>query len=229
MRELSRESVSDIAVGSAVLGTGGGGDPSLGQWMAIHAIEEYGPVRLITVDELDRDSLVVPAGMMGAPTVLVEKIPGGQELVNAYQRMETLLGKTIEAIMPVEAGGVNSLLPLVLAAQKGIPVVDADSMGRAFPEVHMTVFHLNGLSPEPAVLADEKGNTAVLYPADGDWYEGLARELTVRMGGSVAVLDYPLRGNRSNRVPFLEHSLWLNGWAQCCANSTVGRILPFNP
>jgi DUF917 family protein len=43
--------------------------------MAQQAIEEEGPVTLIDPDELDDDALVLPAAMMGAPTVMLEKIP----------------------------------------------------------------------------------------------------------------------------------------------------------
>ncbi|WP_380701921.1 DUF917 domain-containing protein [Salinithrix halophila] len=196
MRYLTKQSIEDIAIGAAVLGTGGGGDPTLGRWMALAALEEHGPCPLLSVDEVDDEALVVPSGMMGAPTVLAEKIPGGTELDSAFELMEQALGRRIEATMPVEVGGVNSLLPLVLALRKGIPVIDADAMGRAFPEVHMTSFHLDGLPPGPAAIADEKGNGVLLYPKDGTWYERLARDLTIQMGCSVAVLDYPLSGQQ---------------------------------
>ena len=37
--------LDDIAVGGAILGTGGGGDPYVGKLMAQQAIRKYGPVR----------------------------------------------------------------------------------------------------------------------------------------------------------------------------------------
>ena len=51
--------------------------------------------------------------------------------------------------MPIEAGGVNSLLPLALAARLGLPVIDADGMGRAFPELQMVTFHSGRCSCNP--------------------------------------------------------------------------------
>ena len=42
MRELHPDNIRDLALGAAVLGTGGGGDPYIGMLMAIHAIEEFG-------------------------------------------------------------------------------------------------------------------------------------------------------------------------------------------
>ena len=72
MRKLDAQSIEDIALGATILGTGGGGDPYIGKLMALQAIDEYGPVSLIDVDEVPDDELVVPSAMMGAPTVLVE-------------------------------------------------------------------------------------------------------------------------------------------------------------
>ena len=71
--------------------------------------------------------------MMGAPTVMVEKLPRGDEAVLALQALEAIFGRRADATMPIECGGINSTLPLVVGATLGIPVVDADGMGRAFP------------------------------------------------------------------------------------------------
>jgi Protein of unknown function (DUF917) len=53
--------LDDIAVGGAILGTGGGGDPYIGKLMAQQAIRKYGPVRLIDVDEMKDDEWRCPA------------------------------------------------------------------------------------------------------------------------------------------------------------------------
>ena len=37
--------------------------------------------------------------------------------------------------MPLEMGGINSLVPIMAAARLGLPLADADGMGRAFPEL----------------------------------------------------------------------------------------------
>jgi len=71
MRLLYPENVEDIALGAAVLGTGGGGDPYIGKLMGMQAIREFGPVTLLSLDEMDDDALIVPTAMMGAPTVIV--------------------------------------------------------------------------------------------------------------------------------------------------------------
>ena len=46
--------------------------------------------------------------------------------------------------------------PLALAGDLDLPVVDADGMGRAFPELQMYVPAIEGHDVTPAVLTDEK-------------------------------------------------------------------------
>ncbi|MBT2216741.1 DUF917 domain-containing protein [Virgibacillus dakarensis] len=199
MRLIGKQEIEDIAIGAALLGTGGGGDPYIGKLMALQAIEDNGPVKVLSVDEVPDDALIVPSASMGAPTVMVEKVPSGEEAIGAFQSLETYLGKKIFATMPIEAGGVNSMLPFVLAARLGLPVVDADGMGRAFPELQMVTFYLEGVSATPLVLADEKGNHSLLNTINNVWAERIARSATIEMGGSVMLSIYPMDGQTVKR------------------------------
>ena len=101
------------------------------------------------MEDVPDDALVVPAAMMGAPTVLVEKIPNGNEFVKAFEELGSFLGKKVYATFPIEAGGVNSMIPIAVAANLGLPIVDCDGMGRAFPELQMVTFHLYGQTASP--------------------------------------------------------------------------------
>ncbi|WP_019119695.1 DUF917 domain-containing protein [Brevibacillus massiliensis] len=196
MRYLGKQEIEDIAVGAALLGTGGGGDPYIGKLMTLQAIEEYGPIQLLTVDEVPQDALVVSSGMMGAPTVMIEKAPSGHEARKAFQMLEGFLGQKVFATYPIEAGGLNSMLPLALAAQMGLPVVDVDGMGRAFPELQMATFYLDGIAATPMAIADEKGNVNLIDTIDSLWAERIARSATIQMGGSVMFAIYPMKGRQ---------------------------------
>jgi hypothetical protein len=191
---ISAADLDDIAVGGAILGTGGGGDPYIGKLMAQRAIRKHGPVRMIDVEEVDDEALVVPCAMMGAPTVMVEKIPEGQEILVAFRKLEKFLGKKIGAILCAEAGGLNSTIPFVIGAMTGIPVIDGDGMGRAYPELQMVTFTMHGVSATPMVVVDDKGNTVLLECIDNRWTERLARSATIEMGGSVLITLYPMSG-----------------------------------
>ncbi len=194
MRKLDSHAIEDIALGAAFLGTGGGGDPYIGKLMALQAIKDYSPVSLIDVNEIPDNALIVPTAMMGAPSVLIEKIPNGGEFKRIFEVMEKYMGKKIYATIPIEAGGVNSMIPIAVAAQMGVPIIDGDGMGRAFPELQMLTFHLNGITSHPMVITDEKGNTSILETISNKWTENLARTLTVAQGGSVVIALYPMTG-----------------------------------
>jgi uncharacterized protein len=197
LRQLTEHDLDDLAIGAAILGTGGGGNPYVGKLLARAAIREHGPVTVLDVDEVPDDALVVPSAMMGAPTVIVEKLPSGEEALQAFFALQEHLGREITHTMPIEAGGLNSTMPFTVAARLGIPVVDADGMGRAFPEVQMVTATIYGIAATPMALADEKGNRVLLdRTVDNRWTERLARSITVDMGSTALVAQYALSGRQ---------------------------------
>jgi len=190
MRLLSEENVENLALGAAVLGTGGGGDPYIGMLMARQAIRQYGPVELYRLDELEDEDLIVPTAMMGAPTVMVEKMPNGDDLINAFQTIGKYLGKPIRATMSIEAGGLNSVVPIYVAARLRLPLVDCDGMGRAFPEIQMVTHTIHGISATPMAMSDERGNTVMIETINNRWTERFARSVTVEMGATAMIALY---------------------------------------
>ena len=195
-RLVAEDDLEDIARGAAILGTGGGGDPYIGKLLARAAIRERGPVTLMSADEVPDDALIAQGAMMGAPTVMVEKIPEGREVVNAFQALGERLGRPLTHVTCGEIGGVNSTIPFVVAATLGIPLVDADAMGRAFPELQMTLPGMAGVTATPMGMADDKGNRLVLDTVDNRWTERLARVATVEMGCSALIAFYVLNGRQ---------------------------------
>jgi DUF917 family protein len=200
MRYLNEGDIEGIAVGAAVLGSGGGGDPYVGKLMAKQAIRAHGPVRLISADELADDALVIPSAAMGAPSVMLEKMPNGNEPQIAFRALEKHLGKKAQAVISIEAGGLNSCIPIYTAACLGLPLVDGDGMGRAFPELPMVSFSVGGVSASPMVVCDEKGNLMVLEAASNQWAEVLARTATIAMGLFSMLGIYPMDGATAKRL-----------------------------
>jgi len=201
--ELALEDLRDFARGAAFLGTGGGGDPYVGRLILQQQLADGSTVRLIDPSELADSDLVVPVANMGAPTVLVERFPNGPAAVASVRKMEELLGRKVAAIMPIEAGGVNATLPVVVAALMDLPVVDADGMGRAFPELQMTTFSIYGVPGSPVVIKDEHDNEVVIKAVDDETAEWLARVVCIRMGGKAEITLYPMSGHdaKTKSVP----------------------------
>jgi hypothetical protein len=193
-RTLDRTDLLDLALGAAFLGTGGGGDPYVGRLMVQRCIDEGLSVTLIDPDELDDDAFVIPTAMMGAPTVLVEKIPSGEEAIHSLRTLERHLGRKATATMPIEIGGINSTIPLVVGARLGLPIVDADGMGRAFPQLEMETFGVYGIPAAPLVVSNEYGESAIILSDDNRTVEWLARGVAIRMGGCAYIAEYAMTG-----------------------------------
>lgn len=194
MRKIGLKEIEDIALGASLLGAGGGGDPYIGKLVAMGAVRECGAVTLLDPKEVPDDALIMPIAMMGAPTVLCEKGMGGTEYQRIYDTVRRYFGREVYATMPMEAGGVNSMLPIAAAARLGLPLVDCDGMGRAFPELQMVTFTIGGVSATPMALTDEKGNSCIFETITNQWTEELARSVTMSCGGSVTVALYIMDG-----------------------------------
>src|SRR5690348_964853 len=198
-RLLDHDALHAMARGCAVLGAGGGGDTYYTLLQALQAAEDFGPAALVDVDELPDDGLIMSCGGVGAPLVGLEKIEAGDEGERLRNLLERHTGQVVTALMSSEIGGGNGLLPVTWAARMGLPVVDADGMGRAFPEVPQVTMHLAGISASPAVLTDERGNLAVFQTISGDWMERLERAAAVEFGGAASSAEFSLTAAEARR------------------------------
>ncbi|GAA0387167.1 DUF917 domain-containing protein [Microbispora corallina] len=197
---ITEADLDDIAAGAAILGTGGGGDPHIGRLLAGAAVRAGGPARLVPLDTVPDDAVAVVVAMMGAPTVMVEKVPSAEQAALAVRALAAYLGRTPTHLVCAEAGGVNALVPLVAAAELGLPVIDADGMGRAFPELQMVVPTLYGIGATPMSIADEKGNSGIFDTVDNHWAERLARSATIDMGCSAMISLLPMSGAQAREA-----------------------------
>lgn len=197
---ITADMVPDLARGAAVLGTGGGGNPYIGSLLAQQALREHGPVTVVGLDEVPDDALTLTAAMMGAPTVMVEKLPSLDEVLAPVRALETHLGRAVTHVSCAEVGGVNSTIPIAAAAALGLPLIDGDGMGRAFPELQMVLPTLYGVTASPLAFSDEKGNTAVLQTIDNHWTERIARVACVEMGCSVMIAGFPMSGSQVRKA-----------------------------
>lgn len=192
MIEIGGKELEWLTLGAAVFGAGGGGDPLMGSIMAKRAIEQSGPVRLIDLDDLDDDDLILPVAMVGAPTVMTEKFASGEEGPRIVAAVEAQLGRKVAAYSSGELGGVNGIIPIAWAALGGLPIVDCDLMGRAFPELQMTTAVLADIDINPVVITDERGNVVSFTTINANWAETLVRTVVGAMGGEASMCLYPM-------------------------------------
>jgi len=110
------------------------------------------------------------------------------------------MGRRADAIIAAECGGINATLPVAYAAMRGLPIVDADGMGRAFPAIHMVSFNVYGVSCTPMVIANEHGESAIIEASSAQAAEELGRPLVVQMGASAMLSCYPMTGAEAKRT-----------------------------
>ena len=149
--QIKKEDIPLLAIGAKLIGCGGGGNPIVIQKLLMSSMNDQDAITVNTISDL-KDELVVGMGIMGSTVFYNENIPSGWEGIEVLKRYESNVSRKIGAIIPVEIGGINGLVPLLAAFQNNVPVVDGDGMGKAFPELNMTTFHLNHIPVLPLVL-----------------------------------------------------------------------------
>lgn len=196
LRKVTVEDIRPIAIGAGILGTGGGGNPYLGSLHLRSVLEEYGPQPVLNPRQVPDDACLVVCGNIGAPTVSIEKIPQGREMAEAIVQLQNHVGRKFDAVVIAEIGGANSMQPLIAGRQLGIPTVDADGMGRAFPEIQMSAFVFEGdISAAPYAIVDVAHRFALVPQAATEkWGERVARNIAISMGARGAMAGYVMNG-----------------------------------
>src|ERR1044071_997577 len=192
---LTEDDIESLAVGAWILGTGGGGSPYLGLLNMRRLYAEGHRVELISPFDLADDDWVAIVSNMGAPLVGQERLAYSRNIARAVQLQEETSQIRFRAVMSLEIGGNNAIQPLMAAAHLGLPVVDADTMGRAYPEAQMTSVAVGDLRPYPCALYDPRGIEAVVTKVPSwKWMERASRKICVEMGSIASTCKAPRTG-----------------------------------
>jgi DUF917 family protein len=194
-RPVSLAEIESLAIGAWILGTGGGGSPYLALLNMRALYREGHVVSLMDPADLADDDLVAIVSNMGAPLVGQERLTDPRTIHAAVRMMEEYLGRRFRAVMSLEIGGGNAIQPFMAAALLGLPVVDGDTMGRAFPEAQMTSFAIHDLPMYPLTLADVRDNAVIVArAASWKWMERISRRACVEVGSIAATCKAPRTG-----------------------------------
>jgi len=191
--------VQDMARGAVLLGAGGGGDPYVGELYLRNQLVEGRCPKVIKASELADDAFVLSIAGVGAPTVIVEHLVSTNTFLRLLEASETFYGRKVDALISAEIGGLNSMFPLALGARAGIPVVDADGMGRAFPHLEMTTFGVYGVSATPSVLMDDSGNVVHVRTTTNRIAEDVVRAVCFSLGSMIFGSFYAMTGKQAKQ------------------------------
>jgi DUF917 family protein len=201
MFNVDEEMLEALAIGAGILGTGGGGNPYLGKVEALQHLRAGRTIEVVSLDEVPDDAFTTTVGGMGSPTVGIERVGRGDECLRALRALERHMGRQFTHVIPGEIGGSNSMRPMIVAAQVGVPVIDGDGMGRAFPELQMDTFSIYGVAPTPGTLADPRGHEVIFDKiTDPVTLERYARVVTVQMGGAAGYAFPPMTSEEVKRT-----------------------------
>ena len=192
---ITMDDIEALAVGAWILGTGGGGSPYLGLLNMRRLYAEGHQVELISPFDLDDEDWVAIVSNMGAPLVGQERLADSRNIARAVAMQQEYHGWKFRAVMSLEIGGNNSIQPLMAAAHLGLPVVDADTMGRAYPEAQMTSVAVGDLRPYPCALYDPRGIEAIVTNVPTwKWMERASRKICTEMGSIASTCKAPRTG-----------------------------------
>lgn len=177
-----------IASGCKVLGCGGGGDPYQ-QYLKIKSIVEKSPgaIKVISPVDLPEGSTIGWTGCMGSPEVSMERMEA-DECNRAHDELIRVMQlPPVDGFLALEIGGGNGMVNLEVAAAHGVPCVDADYMGRAYPTYWQTTINVYGTARGealvPATIASGDGSFMTMTASRTDkLVDSALRAATVEMG-----------------------------------------------
>lgn len=118
--------------GLAVLSAGGGSYPCLEALVTRQVFRSRGGagIPLIAIGSLPPDARVVMVAMVGAPLVMTERLANVAQCSGAVTRLQACLGVTpFDAVGGFEIGRMNCVVPVMLAAQLGLRMVNVGTVG----------------------------------------------------------------------------------------------------
>ncbi|HEX4251880.1 MAG TPA: DUF917 domain-containing protein [Pseudonocardia sp.] len=187
---LGAADVDAFIVGLTLLGSGGGGEADAYRHLLSAALSE-GPIELGDPAEFG-DAPVVAIGMLGGTRMLTEKLPSGQEIPRALAALTRWTGVEPAALMPLEAAGLNGTLVAASAAQLGLPLLDADLMGRALPRMDQLSRAVSGGPITPFAMSEPTGQTLLIDAATPYAVEHIARSFVAHSGGWAGTASAPM-------------------------------------
>lgn len=221
--QLTKTDIGYIVYGACFLGSGGGGPIGLALLFMDKMINDADVMYYVNPDKLDANTNIAFVAGLGAPDKIFEGF-GQTVSINAFMEMDKYLTQSgqepLGYLIPVEMGAMNTLIPFIISARKGVAVINGDPCGRAAPEMGMNLFNTNDLPINPVILTsdtDDSGNyqKRIVQVKDADDAESQARRFAKSNNSTAGMACYPMRGadlncsSEQNRAKLIQWTVGL--------------------
>jgi uncharacterized protein len=198
---ISAADVPALYVGSKFFSPGAGDAyrTSMITWLTA-LLQRNGPVALHRVESLDPGVHCISLCVIGSASAMADLPPSGDEFLGAVRRLEHFQRVRMGAVYPLAAATVSAMMPVAAASQLGVPLLDADGMGRTYALIHHTAMHLGGLSPTPLVVQGPTGESVLIDVDFGPRADRLLRGNVDTLGGWAALASYPTTAGALRRA-----------------------------
>lgn len=201
MRKLSKQNLEDIVMGCCYLGSGGGGSYDAGLKRIHDDLAAGLTFNLISVDEMKEDDYAATTYYVGSTAPYTpeqlerfNKLPRIKEEATAvaFRLLQKYTGKNFVAVIAGEIGAGNTPYAMSTAAHLGIAQLDADTAGRAVPEIDQSTIFAAGISLLPAagatLFGDELLITKVATPSREEEFLRIASTISMHIAAADSAL-----------------------------------------
>ncbi|MCC7181689.1 MAG: DUF917 domain-containing protein [Acidobacteria bacterium] len=193
VRRLSEQDLVDMLQGASIQASRANNTETMVQ--RLKAALAGRRLTMIAVEDVPDDWTIVSGGGIGGGGAWeyvrertakqqLPTIPNAQS--QALKALSTHIGRPFNAVIRVEAAGA-ALTAMLVAAELGVPMVDACMSARARPEVQQSIPWINGISAAPMALVSRWGDEVVIDKTADDYrMEDLGRAVAVASGGGAS-------------------------------------------
>ncbi|MEL7199598.1 MAG: DUF917 domain-containing protein [Pseudomonadota bacterium] len=208
VKALSPQDLEDALVGSSYLGTGGGGSLAAARELIAADLAAGHTFSVLSVADLaDDDRVACPYGLASlAPMseTMKAKLVAAENRIEvpvqgAFSALEEHLDTKFSAVILGEIGPLSLAEGLSTAARLGVPALDADTVGRAVPEINQHSVKVAGVPLTPIGAATPFGDKMVVKElGDPTRAEDILRSVA-EASQECGVADSPITGAQAKQ------------------------------
>src|SRR5229473_6488484 len=156
---LTIQQLNYILNGACIMGSGGGGPYTVGKQVLQYIGNR--PVKLASAASVPDNVSMAVSAFVGSPDAAANQVLDFGVAKVAFNALSQAVNTPFACVLPGEVGAVNSLIPMAVAVDNNVPVIDAAGAPRAIPGFLMVSYAAAGIPASPMVLADKNNQVTI--------------------------------------------------------------------